>query len=163
MQQWIKGAYLTFCTVVLILAIPAMAAQSWQVAVQKAAVRQTPQVFGKIATTVNYGTTVEVQTEQKGWYKVRVGGTSGWLHSSALARTVAPLRAGTQNANVAASQEELTLAGKGFNSQVEDAYRQKNRNLDFAWIDRMEKMTVDDTQLQQFLLRGDLDGGAHAN
>jgi len=163
MQQWSRALCRLVLVVMLLPALPALAADPWQVAVQKAAVRQTPQVFGKIVSNLSYGTTVEVLAEQKGWLKVRIVGGTGWLHQSAVAHKVTPLQAGSKKATVSASQQELTLAGKGFNSQVENAYRQKNRAIDFSWIDRMEKMTVDDAQLQKFLQSGGLAGGAHAN
>lgn len=162
MRQWGRGLLVLLALV--LLAATALATATRQVVVQKAPVRQAPQVFGKIVATLGYGATVEVLEEQPGWYRVRLaGGGSGWLHASAVAKHAAPLRAGQSQAALAASQQEVTLAGKGFNSQVEKAYQQQHGEADFAWIDRMEKMTIDEAQLRQFLQSGQLAGGGHGN
>jgi len=157
-----RSRVLLLCIGLLLIATTTIAAESWQVVVQKAPVRQSPQVFGKIATTLDYGTRVEILKRQNGWLQVRFVSGSGWLHESAVARRAATLTAGSRKAEVAASQQELTLAGKGFNQQVEDAYRQKNRRLDYAAIDRMQALQVDEGQLLRFVREGGLGEGSHA-
>jgi len=156
------GAAIFCLGLLLLIATTAIAAESWQVVVQKAPVRQSPQVFGKITTSLVYGTRVEVLQRQNGWLQIRFASGSGWLHESAVARRATTLTAGTRKAEVAASQQELTLAGKGFNQQIEDAYRQKNRRLDYDEIDRMQAMQVDEGQLLRFVRDGGLGEGGHA-
>ena len=59
--------------------------------------------------------------------------------------------------------DEIVLAGKGFNAQVEEQFKQQNQNLDYGWIDRMEqKLAVSQEAMRQFLNAGDLSdaGGA---
>ena len=64
--------------------------------------------------------------------------------------------------NRAASSDEIALAGKGFNKQVEGEFRAKNTNLDFSWIDRMETYVVSQAQMQYFIKAGGLspEGGS---
>ena len=56
----------------------------------------------------------------------------------------------------AASSDEIALAGKGFNEQVEGEFKKKNPNIDFKQIDRMEKIVVSQNNMQQFLKSGGL-------
>lgn len=76
------------------------------------------------------------------------------MHTSLLTARTTALAAGKGNVDSVASSEDLTLAGKGFNAQVEAAYRQSNRALDYATIDRMERLTVSQPQMSRFLADG---------
>jgi len=155
-----------FLLIVLLLQgllLPAMAADPWRIVVQTSPLRQSPQVFGKIIASLSYGTEVDVLGEQGGWLQVTVAGKSGWLHKTAVTRRPLSLSAGDKPVAVAASKSELSLAGKGFNQQVENAYRDKNAQLDYTWVDRMGKFTSDEAQLRQFVIAGGLKGAGHAN
>jgi hypothetical protein len=66
------------------------------------------------------------------------------------------LKSGTANVQTSASGDELALAGKGFSKQVENEFKGKNPNINYAWIDRMEKFVVSQKQSQQFLKEGEL-------
>lgn len=146
-----------------LLALPALAADPWRIVVQTASLRQAPQVFGKIIRSLDYGTEVEILAEQAGWLHVETAGATGWLHKSAVARRALTLSAGSKPVGVAASKSELSLAGKGFNQQVENAYRAKNGQLDYAWVDRMALIHIDEEQLRIFVAEGQLNGGGHDN
>jgi hypothetical protein len=155
-----------FLVIVLLLqglVLPAMGADPWRIVVQTSPLRQSPQVFGKIITPLSYGTEVDVLAEQGGWLQVKVAGELGWVHKTAVARRAMTLSAGKKPLEVAASKSELSLAGKGFNQQVETAYREKNAQLDYAWVDRMALLSMDEEQLRQFVIEGQLRGGDHAN
>jgi hypothetical protein len=73
------------------------------------------------------------------------------------------LKSGASNVQAAADSDELALAGKGFNKQVEGAFRSKNPHMDFTWVDKMEAMEVSQEEIQRFLEDGELlkQGGAH--
>lgn len=124
------------------------------VGVKTGQLRATPTPFGKIIATPRYGEQVEKLAADGAWLRVRYGKSEGWMHNALLSAKGVGLAAGQGNADSAASSEELTLAGKGFNAQVEAEYRQKNRTLDFATIDRMEKMTVSQSQMSRFFADG---------
>ena len=53
-----------------------------------------------------------------------------------------------------ASGDELALAGKGFNSDVEAAFKAGNKEIDFTWVNRMEKMKVSPAAVEKFLRQG---------
>lgn len=127
------------------------------VQIQNGQIRQTPTFLGKIVTSVKYGDRVEIVTKQAGWNQVRTAnGLSGWIHESALTRDKIVLKAGAEDVNRAASGEELALAGKGFNSDVEADFKSKNQNIDFTWIDKMEKITINENEISTFFREGGL-------
>ena len=94
--------------------------------------------------------------QQGAWLKVGLPGlkTEGWMHASALTSKKIVLQAGEQAVGQGASSDELALAGKGFNQQVENTFRAQNPNLDFSWIDRMEKIVVSQSEMETFLREG---------
>jgi uncharacterized protein YgiM (DUF1202 family) len=125
------------------------------VQVRTGQMRATPSFLGKLVCPINYGDRLQVLEQQGDWSKVATpGGQTGWVHSSALTKKKIVMKAGGQDAHVAASGEELTLAGKGFNSDVEAAFKAKNQAIDFAWVDRMERIKVATESMQQFLKEG---------
>jgi hypothetical protein len=56
------------------------------------------------------------------------------------------------------SANEVALAGKGFNQEVEDAYRNQG-NLNYADVDLVEAITVSEDDLRRFLEEGRLSMG----
>ncbi|MCK4931972.1 MAG: hypothetical protein KAT01_07395, partial [Candidatus Aminicenantes bacterium] len=55
-----------------------------------------------------------------------------------------------------ATADEISLAAKGFSKQVEDDYKAKHSEADFAGVDRMLKVKVSQNQLLKFLKEGKL-------
>ena len=53
-----------------------------------------------------------------------------------------------------AGLRELALAGKGLSSDIEAAFKEANRHIDYTWVDRMEAMTVPVTKSTTFLRAG---------
>jgi uncharacterized protein YgiM (DUF1202 family) len=133
----------------------AASAESMSIQVQTGQLRATPSFLGKVVAAVQYADVVDVVAKQGVWTQVRsVRGQTGWIHESALTRQRIALKAGAQDVSRTASGEELALAGKGFNSQVEAQFREKNQQIDFTWIDRMESFSVDENEIRQFLKEG---------
>ena len=54
------------------------------------------------------------------------------------------------------SSDEVALAGKGFTPEVENGYRSKHPEMDFAQVDKIETFKVDSATLQAFIKEGDL-------
>jgi hypothetical protein len=128
------------------------------VQVNKGVVRVAPSFLGSIVAQLSYGDRVYVLDENESWTRVGLSwnAANGWIHSSALSPKKIVLKAGDEDVQVSTSGEEIALAGKGFNEQVESEFRARNSNLDFTWIDRMEKFVVPENQMRQFLQEGDL-------
>ena len=128
------------------------------VQIRQGELRATPSFLGKIVARLSYGDRVYIFEDKGFWSKVGLsqGAAEGWIHSSALTTKKIVLRAGAEDVETAASSDELALAGKGFNQQVESEFRAKNPNLDFTWIDKMETYVVSEEEMKQFLKEGSL-------
>lgn len=144
------------CLALAALATTALAdGPAMSVQVKSGQLRAAPSFLGKLVGNVNYGERLQVVERQGDWSKVTTpAGQDGWIHTSALTKKKISMKAGTQDAQAAASGDELALAGKGFNSEVEADFKAKNRNVDFTWVDKMEKLKVSPEAVQQFLKEG---------
>lgn len=144
-------------TAAALLLAGAATAASLSVAVRDGALRETPSPFGRVLTTLSYGERVETLSRQGAWTRVRsAAGKSGWMHGSALTERKLVLQAGKGQPRAAASEQELTLAGKGFSTQVEAEYRRQNTGLNYAAVDRMEQIDVGSGEMLRFLSDGRL-------
>jgi uncharacterized protein YgiM (DUF1202 family) len=132
-------------------------AETLVVKVKTTNLRKEPAFYAATIAALKAGETVEKVAEQDGWYKVRTGkGIEGWVHASAVSAKSFDLMALGKTTKTGASAEEVALASKGFNKQVEDAYKAKHADADFAAVDRMLRMKVNPEQLKRFLERGKL-------
>ncbi len=141
--------------VVSLAAAMAVAESTMSVQVQNGQLRAQPSFLGATVANVQYGDAVTVLEEQAGWMRVRnANGKEGWIHNSALSKKRIVLRADAKDVPTAASADELALAGKGFNSDVEAQFKAENKDVDFTWVDRMEKIKVDPKEIIEFLAQG---------
>ena len=146
-------------TVLLVVSAGAALAAPMSVQVRNGKVRATPSQLGSVVATVDYGAKIEAGTPENGWYPVTMAdGKTGWLHESALSKKPIAMRAGTTDAATGASSDEVALAGKGFNEQVEAKLRSEG-TLDYTWVDRMSTFNVDANEISQFRTQGHLPGG----
>jgi hypothetical protein len=126
--------------------------------VREGQLRATPSHFGKIVAKVSYGNQVTLLENNGPWKKVSLSGgkVKGWIHDTALSSKKIDLKSGQDNVSASVNQKEIALAGKGFSKEVEAQYRQTNKNLDYAWINRMETFQVSSSQMQKFIAEGRL-------
>jgi len=142
------------------------AEETMSVQVKESEVRATPSFLGKIVAKVVYGDRVTLTGKSGSWTKVSLkGGTpQGWIHSSALTTKRIILKAGQTDAKSGTSQDELALAGKGFNDQIEAAFLKHNKKLDYTWVNLMETFQVKPELMSAFLAEGEVlaqaEGGA---
>jgi hypothetical protein len=80
----------------------------------------------------------------------------GWMHSSALSEKRIILKSGAQSVGQTVSSDEVALAGKGFNADVEKEFKAKHKEVNYPFIDQMEKIVVSQTQMQEFVRVGGL-------
>jgi SH3-like domain-containing protein len=141
------------------ISVGAAIAAQMSVQLRNGKVRATPSQLGAVVATVEYGATIQAGALQKGWYQVTTtDGKKGWLHESALSKKAISMRAGTTDVTTGVSSDEVALAGKGFNEQVE-AKLKKDGKLDYTWVDQMAAFTVDVDQIIKFRSQGNLRGG----
>lgn len=159
-----SGTRLSIIAALLLVALMGFAQSSRQmsVTVKETQVRATPSYMGKILAVLAYGDQVTVLAEQSGWARVSLPSGQGWVNLSALTTRKVVLQSGSGQVGTGASSGEVALAGKGFNQQVENQYKQE-QNLDYTWVDRMGGFTATPEQVLAFLREGALNdslGGA---
>jgi hypothetical protein len=126
------------------------------VAVKIVTLKSTTGFFAANRGTLNYGDVVTVLQVSGKFVEVRSAANSsltGWTASANLsAKQIVSGNTSTVSAR------ETAMAGKGFNQEVEDAYKTKG-NLNYADVDRIEAVTVREADLFRFLEEGHLSRG----
>lgn len=142
------------------LATFALAAQILSVQVRSGQLREKPGFLSKPIANLPYGDRVNLVGEKNDWKQIASSkkGLTGWMHVSALTEKQIILNPTNKDVAAAASSDEIALAGKGFNKQVEDKYREQ-ANLDYAKVDEMEKIVVPQKYIRDFLAKGKLGNG----
>ena len=132
-------------------------AEKKSVQVRESHLRNSPSFLGKTVATVHYGDRLSVVEDKSPWVKTSINGKQGWLHDSALTTKTIVLNPNAQAIAGATDSDEIALAGKGFNKQVEDKFRQTNTKANFAMVDKMEKsMRISQIEIEAFLKQGNL-------
>lgn len=126
--------------------------------VDRAQLRSNPAYYGSVVTTVNYADRLKIIDSKGAWVKAYTAknNATGWIHISALTSTKLAPKSGGKNAPTSVSAGELSAAEKGFTKQIEQAYRQKNKEVDFTWVDKMENINISLGQSVTFLKEGQL-------
>lgn len=155
---------IVLCSAVFVVTLAAVAsADEMSVTVRETQLRANPAFLGQIVSVLSYGDRVEVLQEQGPWFRVETdGGRTGWVHSSALTTKRVVLQSAASDGSTGASGTEVALAGRGFNQEVENRYRDE-QGLDFSGVDRMEGYEYPPETLLAFLQEGGLEipeGGA---
>lgn len=133
------------------------AADTMIVKVKITKLKNNPQFFASTVASLDAGAQLEKIETKGSWVKVKTNkGAVGWLHVSAVQDRKFSLMAVNSPNKTGASAEEVALAGKGFNKQVEDSFKSKNKNIDFRWVDRMLKIVIQEKALLEFLKAGRL-------
>jgi hypothetical protein len=127
------------------------------VQVKQGQLRSSASFLGSVTATLAYGDKVTLIEDKGAWKKVTFRKSSGWMHTSALTTKTIVLQAGKSAVKSDATKNELSLAGKGFNSKVEAEFKSKNKDIDYTWVNRMEAQTVKPAQMQSFLKQGKID------
>ncbi|BDQ37101.1 hypothetical protein SYK_14610 [Pseudodesulfovibrio nedwellii] len=148
------------CGCLLFIASIAVAAQLMSVQVRSGQLRDNPGFLSKVVAKLPYGDRVNLKSEKGDWRHVSSVklGKSGWIHISALSEQEIVLNPTNKDVQAAAKSDELALAGKGFNKQVEQQYRKQSK-LNYAKVDEMEKLTVSQTTIAKFISTGALGKG----
>ena len=140
----------------VLMSMSSWAEKVW-VQVERTAVRSRASYLGSVVDSVDYGHVLAVVQRATGWIRVSDPGFGqGWIHESAVTAKSFKRVEGGSDVDTEASSEELALAGKGFSSEVESSYQDRNRGMDFSWVDRMEKLSFEPAELERFLKEGGL-------
>ena len=122
-------------------------------------VKVTADHLSKNVEVVVYGDKLKIVTKENDWYQVTTpSGKTGWIHESATTTKKINISKDAQVGDNSSSHDEVALAGKGFNKQVEQAYVKGNPNLASAFqlVDQIEARKVSSSQLAAFISQGQL-------
>lgn len=148
-----KRTALAVLTAALAVAAAWAAAKSVTVVVESAKVRKGKAFYASAVATVRHKDRLDAGEPEDGWFPVTVDGTRGWLHESAVGATARKARGGGWSGSGEAGEDEVTLAGKGFNADVEKAHRSGDAG-DYAAVDAMEARRVPEKELLAFMKAG---------
>ena len=132
-----------------------LAAETLKVTVKSSKLRKSPKFYAGSVATVKFGDSLQKLKEQGDWIQaMTTAGVQGWIHTGAVSTPKFSLTA-KRTAGTGTTADEVALAGKGFNEQVEKEYR-KTATLDYTWVDRMAQITIGETEMERFLREGKL-------
>lgn len=126
------------------------------VSVKSAALKSSTGFFASTRGTLNYGDRVTVLEVSGRFIRVRSANSTleGWTPSANLsARQIVPGNTSTLSAT------ETALAGKGFNQEVESAFRARGGAGNYADVDAVERVAVTEDGLRRFIEEGRLSMG----
>jgi hypothetical protein len=130
-------------------------AETVKVTTRENAVRGECRFFAPVKLKVSLGDVLTVTGRKGDWILVTAKGTKGCIHKSAVeSRSFAS--AGKGAATGGASADEVSLAGKGFNPQVEAGYRKSGKNLNYGAVDEISRYAVSEKSLETFVQQGGL-------
>jgi len=140
--------------IVFMLSLTA-AAETVRVTTKDNAVRSDCRFFAPVKLKVSLGDQLTVKGRKGDWFLVSAKGVNGCIHKSAVeSRTFSASGRGGKGGGTSA--DEVSLAGKGFNPQVEAGYRKSGKNLNYAAVDEIIRYTVSEKSLEAFVLQGGL-------
>ena len=146
---------------VLMLASVALGA-TVKVITQEAMIRTDKRFFSPALVRAPFGAALQELGREGDWFRVNYQGKEGWIHKSAVQEQKFQLSSLAGGQAEEASRDEVALAGKGFNPEVEKAFRDKNPKMRYDLVNQVQAYRVEEQQLQAFIRTGNLrePGGA---
>lgn len=119
--------------------------------------RKGPSFLSGPAAVVERGAALRPAGAEGAWLRVRTEkGEEGWIHRSAVTDRSVQVSRREKVAGTPASDDEVTLASKGFSPEIEKADREKAKDADYAAVDRMEKLEPTPEEVAAFMKAGEL-------
>jgi uncharacterized protein YraI len=146
----------TLALAIFFVAMPSLiraAGQALTVQLQTTQLRAAPSFTSKPVATLSHGQSVTVLEEQAPWLMVTATGGRGWLHQNAVADRRSSLLSGSRDAAAKADAREVSMAGKGFDQQTEQAYRKGNPQ-GYADVEKMLRFSFRPEESMAFLAAG---------
>jgi hypothetical protein len=132
-----------------------VSAETVSVITRENTVREDCRFLAPAKARVQYGDQLEVTAREGDWFRVKFRNAKGCIHKNAVTESTVPLK-DVSGKGYGASSDEVALAGKGFNPEVEKAYRGKHPELDFNAVDSIEGYKVAEESLKAFISAGGL-------
>ncbi|MBI4684946.1 MAG: hypothetical protein HY755_07080 [Nitrospirae bacterium] len=131
-------------------------AETLKVITKENAIREECRFFSPVRIKVYYNDTVEAVSKEGDWFKVKYKGIKGCIHKSAVEEKTFRLTGLLGSQSKTASEDEVSLAGKGFNPQVENSYKDRHPELDFRVVDSIGEYRISEESLRNFIKNGEL-------
>jgi hypothetical protein len=143
---------------VIVITVAASAyAEPATVIVKENAIRESCKFFAPVKAMIHAGNVLEIVSQDGDWFQVKFNNVQGCVHKSVVqTKSVSLSKKLIGSEKQSASGEEVALAGKGFNPQVEAAYKSKNPKLNFQAVDAIGGYTVAENKVQEFIASGKL-------
>lgn len=145
--------------IILIMA-GVLEAQTMSIQVEKAALRRGASFLRPVQAFLPYATSVKIIERKGAWVRIAAGKQHGWVHESILFSGEIVTASARKQPDAGTSQEEIMLAGRGFNPEVESEYQARKPDLRYDLVDAVQAQRVDTAQLKAFGDDGDLSTGA---
>ncbi len=132
------------------------AAATVKVITQEAMIRTDKRFFAPALVRAPFGAALEELGREGDWFRVNYQGKEGWIHKSAVQEQKFQLSSLAGGQAEEASRDEVALAGKGFNPEVEKAFRDKNPKMRYDLVNQVQVYRVEEQKLQAFIRAGHL-------
>ena len=120
------------------------------------ALREQCKFFSPVRSRLQYADIVTVISKEGDWYRASFKGIEGCIHKNAIEEKSFNLSGISGSEKRSTTNAEVALAGKGFNPQVESSYKHSHPEMNFRAVDSIERYTVSDTELLEFITKGGL-------
>jgi hypothetical protein len=132
-------------------------AETATVITKENAIREYCKFFAPVKAHMKYNDSLEILSPEGDWFKVKFKSVVGCIHKSAVEKKTVSIWGSTQpSKGPGVSESEATLAGKGFNPQVESSYKKKHPEMKYNLVDNIEKSEISDKDLARFVVNGGL-------
>jgi len=131
-------------------------AETARIITKENAVREDCRFFAPVRAKVQYNEAVEIISRDGDWLRVKYKGISGCIHKCAIEERRFTFSGFDSQKTQSASGDEVALAGKGFNEQVEKSFIAKHPELNFHMINAIENYRVSEDDVKKFMINGGL-------
>ncbi len=138
---------------------PLVAKEDLLIGVERVVLKMQPKFLSSNIATLKYGDSVTALETQGDWIRVKASSDlSGWIHRQSIGERKAILadvgNGKTQNSDV--SDDEVSLAAKGFSAEHEKYYQSANTQANFSAVDQIEDNEISSSALLDFANTGGL-------
>lgn len=143
--------------VTLVIALPSVSssAETVRVVTKENAIREDCRFLAPVKNKVYYGDELEVSVKDGDWFRVKFRNVKGCINKNAVTDRIVALSDVSAKGHTASSNE-VALAGKGFNPEVEKSYRGRHPELDFNAVNSIEEYGISEEPLKIFITTGGL-------
>lgn len=151
---------LTICSLAVFAAAAVAAAKTLSVQTTSPSLRNSPSNLASEVTRLKLRDQLTLVEDRGDWKQVTTAdGKSGWVHKSAVTESAVSMNSGDKDLTGGVTAEESAQASKGFSPEIENEYKKQHKELDFAFLDKMEKIKVSADEMRAFLKQGRLEAG----